>query len=146
MVHHLNEVREVAFVLVDDSELDGEVFRRALVKHNLERPIHFVTDPTCAIASLHEQLELRPNRSLIVFLDLNMPGVSGHDVLKEIRNDPKLASSLVFVLTTSDHERDVRLAYSQNVAGYFTKANMDKLIEAMKPFAEGVLPPPVNLD
>src|SRR5262245_27131691 len=48
---------------------------------------------------------------LIVLLDLNMPGVSGLEVLKWIRSTPAVCTLVVIVLTSSNQESDVQRAY-----------------------------------
>ena len=59
-----------------------------------------------------------------------MPRVSGHELLAEIREDADLGPLLVFILTTSDHARDVRQAHKHHVAGYFMKSQVDGLMQA----------------
>lgn len=58
---------------------------------------------------------------LLILLDLNMPRMGGIEFLEELRRDPVLHSTLVFVMTTSAAEEDRRLAYQKNVAGYVLK-------------------------
>jgi CheY-like chemotaxis protein len=58
---------------------------------------------------------------LLILLDLNMPRMGGIEFLKQLRDDPLLRRTLVFVITTSSGDEDRRLAYEKNVAGYFLK-------------------------
>lgn len=139
----LSDHTEVEFFLIDDCELDGEVFRRAMRRNEIDRPVHFVSDPTVAIDAIRKHRLDEPHVQLIIFLDLNMPGINGHELLAEIRKDADLAPLLVFILTTSDHERDVRQAYQRNVAGYFTKSRVDGLMQTIKPFCDSVVFPQV---
>ena len=60
-------------------------------------------------------------RPYVVLLDINMPRMSGLEFLKQIRQDPELSSTLVYVLTTSDAESDIQHAFESDVAGYFLK-------------------------
>ena len=62
--------------------------------------------------------ELLPD---LVLLDLNMPKMGGLEFLQELRKDPRFKSLSVFVLTTSDEERDKIAAYNFNIAGYILK-------------------------
>ena len=57
----------------------------------------------------------------IILLDLNMPRMGGLEFLEEIRKDPELKSSVVFILTTSSDDRDITSSYEKFVAGYFIK-------------------------
>ena len=49
--------------------------------------------------------------------------MTGIELIKEVRRDKNLKDSVVFILTTSDQEKDIKEAYDLNVAGYFTKDN-----------------------
>jgi len=62
----------------------------------------------------------------IIMLDLNMPRMDGAQFLKELRRDPKLTKTIVFVLSTSDDDRDKCAAYREHVAGYLLKSNAGK--------------------
>lgn len=55
--------------------------------------------------------------------------MSGHEFLSELRAAPNLRGSVVFVLTTSDNDRDLRAAYAKSVAGYFVKSNVNRDFE-----------------
>lgn len=57
----------------------------------------------------------------LVLLDLNMPLMSGQEVLAAIKADPDLTRIPVVVMTTSDVERDVVASYTLGAAGYITK-------------------------
>ena len=54
-----------------------------------------------------------------------MPRMDGFEFLEEIRNDPDLQQSVIFVLSTSTAEEDMARAYNRNVAGYIVKSNTD---------------------
>jgi CheY-like chemotaxis protein len=57
----------------------------------------------------------------LVLLDLNLPRLSGLEVLTAIRTDPELASLPVVMLTSSAAERDVGDSYVLGVNCYVTK-------------------------
>ena len=57
----------------------------------------------------------------LMFLDINMPKMNGVEFLQALRADPTLTSTLVFVLTSSDNDKDKMAAYNLNVAGYILK-------------------------
>ena len=60
-------------------------------------------------------------KPFIALLDINMPRMNGIDMLSELRADPKLFDSVVFILTTSRDDQDKFEAYKKNVAGYIVK-------------------------
>src|SRR5215472_4175102 len=57
----------------------------------------------------------------LMLLDLNMPGISGFDVLIWVRKQPGLSLLRVIVLTTSDDVRDVNLAYQLGANSFIIK-------------------------
>src|SRR5205823_6595315 len=57
----------------------------------------------------------------IILLDINMPKMNGLEFLKEMRNDPDIKGISVFVLTTSNDDKDKVEAYNYNIAGYIIK-------------------------
>jgi CheY-like chemotaxis protein len=57
----------------------------------------------------------------LILLDLNMPRMGGLEFLAELRSDPELRRSIVFVMTTSAAEEDRFRAYDSHVSGYVLK-------------------------
>ncbi|MGI8962435.1 MAG: response regulator [Bryobacteraceae bacterium] len=67
----------------------------------------------------------------IILLDLNLPKVSGHDVLARIKSDPQTCRIPVIVLTSSRAESDIRRAYDSHANAYLKKpSTLDGLISA----------------
>ncbi|TWT96493.1 response regulator [Neorhodopirellula pilleata] len=117
-------------LVVDDDEVDRAAIERAF--RRVDRLDHLVL--ACDGLDALEKLRGHNNQALIhppyvILLDLNMPRMSGHEFLAELRADPKLSDSIVFVLTTSDNDRDLRAAYARSVAGYIIKSNVDSDFE-----------------
>lgn len=115
---------EVTILIVDDDDVDVEDIRRALTKLRIANPVRVAVDGVDALEILRgengaEKLEL----PYLIILDINMPRMNGLEFLREIRADPALRRSIVFVLTTSDDERDRTAAYDKNVAGYILKTD-----------------------
>lgn len=114
----------VHFLLVEDDEVDVQALMRVFRKMKLCNPV------TVANNGLEALDHLRGNNGLdkikqpyLILLDLNMPRMNGIEFLETIRADPDLKRSTVFVLTTSNEERDRIQAYDLNVAGYIVKAD-----------------------
>jgi CheY-like chemotaxis protein len=69
----------------------------------------------------------------LILLDLKMPRKSGHQALKEIKEDPKLQRIPVVILTTSSQQRDISLSYDLGVNSFITKpATFGALVETMR--------------
>jgi CheY-like chemotaxis protein len=60
----------------------------------------------------------KPN---LLFVDLNLPRMSGIQLVTAIREDHELHDAVIFVLTTSNRQQDKSAAYALNVAGYILK-------------------------
>ncbi len=112
-------------LMIDDDDLPPEALVRAFRAKRRTVDLQTASDGAAALARLRgtkSQPPLPP--PYVVLLDLNMPGMSGLDVLDELRADPYLAGTVVFILSTSDDPRDVEAAYARNVAGYLIKQRL----------------------
>lgn len=91
----------------DDVELTLEAFRAA----RLMNPVHTVDNGTDALDFLFRQGAFAGawprDRSLVVLLDLNLPRLSGLEVLRRLRGDARTRDLPVVVLTASGHGRDM---------------------------------------
>ncbi len=119
---HLLDI-SVHILLVEDDEVDIQDIKRTFEKNKIANPLHTATNGIDALNKLYGrngEKKLKPTPKIIL-LDINMPKMNGIEFLKVIRDDPALRSTLVFVLTSSDEERDKIDAYKLNVAGYILK-------------------------
>lgn len=127
---------------VEDDDVDLESFRRGITRRNLNMEIHTAVEGQAALDFLRSEEGAAIMDRLLILLDLNMPGMSGMQFLKELREDPALRRLLVFVFTTSNHPSDQYLAYERNIAGYFVKSDVDGLLNTIEPYATSVMFPP----
>lgn len=106
-------------LLVEDLSADALLLREAL------RDVGLGGDLMLAADGRHALDELRSGRPLpnLVLLDLNLPGISGRDVLDGIRGDPRLRELPVVVLSTSASPDDVSFAYAHRANAYVRKPN-----------------------
>ena len=58
----------------------------------------------------------------VVLLDLNMPGMSGFEVLQAMKEDPRLVHIPVVILSTSSAHKDVKQAYTLHASSYLVKS------------------------
>lgn len=115
--------KQVSILLVEDDEVDAELVVRAFRKLKIANPIVIAKDGIDALSHLRGENGLTAVQSpLLILLDINMPRMNGHEFLTELRADPKLHESIVFVLTTSEAEKDRVAAYNHNIAGYLLKS------------------------
>lgn len=110
--------KEVTVLLVEDDDVDAMAIERSFTKARVGNPIVRASNGLEALALLRDNKITLP---YIILLDLNMPRMNGLEFLTELRNDPTISDSIVFVLTTSDKDEDIVSSYKKNVAGYFVK-------------------------
>jgi CheY-like chemotaxis protein len=122
----------VNIMLVEDDEVDVMNLQRAFKKNNINNPLYIASNGLEALQILrgeegHQQVNIK-----VILLDINMPKMNGIEFLRELRKDPKLSPTTVFMLTTSNEESDKLEAYKLNVAGYILKpVSFEKFIEAV---------------
>ena len=113
----------VALLLVEDDDVAAEAVERAFRKAKIANPIVRARDGVEALAMLHDKsVPPTVSRPHLILLDLKMPRMNGLTFLQELRNDPELKQTIVFVLTTSDSEKDRDDAYKYLIAGYIVKS------------------------
>ncbi|MEM9490599.1 MAG: response regulator [Myxococcota bacterium] len=128
--------KTVHILLVDDDDVDVMAVKRAFRKHRIANPITVARDGIEALAMLREE-DGYPSvpRPFIILLDINMPRMNGLQFLEELRGDPAIEDSVIFVLTTSRHDEDRIAAYKRHVAGYIVKTDIGngfmKLVEML---------------
>jgi two-component system response regulator len=101
-------------LLVEDLAADAVLLREALRDVGMGNDLVLANDGQEALDILHAGAPL-PN---LVLLDLNLPKVSGRDVLDDIRADPRLQELPVVVLSTSASPADVSFAYGHRANAY----------------------------
>lgn len=118
------DYRTVQILLVEDDTVAQMAVRRSFQKLKIGNPIHAVEDGVAALQVLRGEGGIpKLARPFIILLDLNLPRMDGHEFLRALRSDPDLSDCVVFVLTTSEDEKDRLAAYRMNVAGYIVKSN-----------------------
>lgn len=111
-------------LLVEDNPEDIELTLEALASHNLMNEVVVVEDGPSALDYLRRKgrFALRAEGNpAIILLDLKLPKLNGHEVLKEIRSDEDLQLIPVVMLTSSAEERDLLQSYRLGVNGYVVK-------------------------
>jgi CheY-like chemotaxis protein len=119
--------------MAEDNPDDVLITRRAWKKGHIKNRLYIVNNGEEALEFLYKQGEYvnAPTPSLML-LDLNMPRVDGFEVLKVIKQDPRLKRIPVIVLTTSDREKDIQLAYDLGCNSYIVKpVNYDNFLKAV---------------
>ena len=114
--------RPIEILLVEDSPSDVELTISALAAAKVINRLSVVEDGVQAIQFLRREGDYaKAARPDLILLDLNLPRKDGREVLAEIKTDEALRAIPVVVLTTSQAEKDVLLAYAHHANCYITK-------------------------
>ena len=122
-----------AILLVEDNEDDVFLMRRALRGAHVANPLYVVEDGQEAEdylsgAGKYADREAYPVPA-IVFLDLKLPYISGHDVLAWIRRQKDLEGLVVIVLTSSNEASDLSRCYALGANSYLVKPPTPEQLE-----------------
>lgn len=132
----MNDSDVVEVLLVEDNPRDAELTIRALKKHNLANRLFHVGDGAEALDFLFGRGNYEGRRTdvspKVVLLDLKLPKVNGLEVLRSMKNDPRLHTIPVVMVTSSAEDPDIRAAYDLGANGYVIKpVQFDSFMEAM---------------
>lgn len=112
-------------LLVEDDEDDAFAFRWSLAKTQVDRPTQVVTDGRQAVAYLRGDGKFADREEhpvpCVIFLDLKLPFLNGHEVLAWIRQQSEYADLPVVILSGSDEDRDHKRAEENGANGYLVK-------------------------
>ncbi|MBD0304090.1 MAG: response regulator [Tolypothrix sp. T3-bin4] len=109
-------------LLIEDDLGDVELTETALSRSKLRVNLHVVNDGEEALAYLRQEGQYtKASRPSLILLDLNLPGLSGLEILSAIKSDQSLKSIPVVILTTSDTNTDILKSYENGVNCYVTK-------------------------
>jgi two-component system response regulator len=119
------ESSAIEILLIEDNPHEAELAIRSLKKHHLANRLIHIDDGAEAVDFLfcrgkYEDTKGRVAPKLIL-LDLKLPKVSGHEILKQIRADEQLKAVPVVVLTSSNEESDILESYKLGVNSYIVK-------------------------
>ena len=126
-------------LLVEDDPNDVFLMERAFAKGSVPVQVQVAGDGREALRYLRGEGDYADRERfpmpVLTLLDLNTPYVHGLQVLKQIREDPRLRKLIVVVLTSSDSRSDIEQAYDLGANSYVRKPSglerMDELVELL---------------
>jgi CheY-like chemotaxis protein len=127
----------IEILLVEDNPADARMTREALNAAGVKHRLHVVENGLDAISFLYRtrQFNDAPEPDVIL-LDLNIPKLNGHEVLKEIRTNDDFKRIPVVVLTCSDAESDSFKSFEANADRFVTKPEgLEAFADEMKKVA-----------
>jgi two-component system response regulator len=126
--------RPLGVLLVEDDPGDVLIAQEALAAGRLSTRLNVVNDGAEAIDYLRRTGEFSDvERPDLILLDLNLPKMTGHEVLAEVKADPALRRIPVVVLTTSKAIEDIVRSYDLHASVYVTKpVDFDAFTEVVR--------------
>lgn len=112
----------IDILLVEDNPADAHLTDEGLSQGDVPYELTVVEDGQAALAYLRQEGEYRDaTRPDLVLLDLNLPRLSGYDVLKRVKRDEALREIPIVILSTSDDPDDIQTCYDNCASGFVTK-------------------------
>ena len=129
-------MKEKSILLVEDDPNDELLAIRALKKNNICNHVTVARDGVEALDILFGRGKYKSSTAVdlpqLVLLDLKLPKLDGHEVLREIRADKRTAILPVVVLTTSKEEADIVKSYHLGANSFIQKpVDFQQFIEAV---------------
>ncbi len=132
-------MQPVEILLVEDNPADIRLTQEGLKEAKIANRLHAVTSGQEALDFVHRRGGHRnAPRPDVILLDLNLPGIDGHAVLRRLKADPALRTIPVVVLTSSDAEADIVRSYEEHANCFISKpidfAGFLRVVRAVEDF------------
>lgn len=105
-------------LLADDDPDDCDFFAEAVAEHFPDLKLTISHDGARLISLLENS---QPSKSELIFLDLNMPILSGEECLLRIRNSNDLKKHVIIIFSTSSNPADIQKTYALGANYFITK-------------------------
>jgi DNA-binding response OmpR family regulator len=123
--------RAVDVLYIEDNEDYVEFVKRAITKVNTNLTYHALFDGSDALS--YFETDTTAPKAKLILLDVNLPGMSGIELLKKIRSKPALKYTPVIMFSTSDNETDVTEAYDSGANAYLVKPEgLNSLVKTLQ--------------
>jgi CheY-like chemotaxis protein len=127
-------------LLVEDNPTDVFVIKGVLAQFGFDFRLHILDDGHDALIYLRElELDKCSRCPALILLDLNLPRVSGLDVLRKLRGESRCRYTPVIIVSSSTDEADRLRSQELGVAAYFQKPNDLAAYAELGTIVKGVL-------
>jgi DNA-binding response OmpR family regulator len=116
--------KEVTIVMIEDDEGHARLIEKNVRRAGVNNPIIPFTNGTSAldhILGVDRSGSVSEGRYLLILLDLNLPDMSGIDILEKVKANVHTKRLPVIILTTTDDEREIQRCYDLGANVYITK-------------------------
>jgi CheY-like chemotaxis protein len=131
----MNDHRSVSIIMIEDDEGHARLIEKNIRRAGILNDVQHFTDGTSALDYLFNHQEGPAlNGPALVLLDLNLPDMSGTDILTKIKaDDSPVRRTPVVVLTTTDDKVEIQRCYDLGCNVYITKpVNYESFAQAIR--------------
>jgi len=130
-------IKPARILLVEDNRMDVELLLDAFRQARLGNKIHIACNGQEALDYLfgHDEYADRDTYPLpdLILLDLKLPGIDGHEVLRRVKGTPGLKRLPIVILTSSKEEGDRAISYDNGANSYLVKpVSLDGFLEVTR--------------
>ena len=126
----------VTIIMIEDDEGHARLIERNIRRSGVNNEIVPFTNGTAAVNYLFGRDGTgndHKGRALLILLDLNLPDMTGIDILRRVRENRYLKTAPVVVLTTTDDSQEIKRCYDMGCNVYITKpVNYDSFANAIR--------------
>jgi CheY-like chemotaxis protein len=131
-------------ILVDDNDDHCMLIEDMLVAQRFARAVIRFPDAESALAHLLEAQPTREGEPFrlpdFIFLDIRLPGMSGIELLQQLKANPRTRPVPTIMLTTSERHEEITASFAHGACGYIVKpvdlAVLAKKIKALRQYWE----------
>jgi CheY-like chemotaxis protein len=132
----MNNARPVTIVMVEDDDGHARLIEKNIRRAGVANEILGFTNGTDALEFLlgaDGTGQSNQGRQLLILLDLNLPDMTGIDILEKVKANEHTRRCPVVVLTTTDDQREIQRCYDLGANVYITKpVDYDGFANAIK--------------
>jgi CheY-like chemotaxis protein len=126
----------VTIIMIEDDEGHARLIERNIRRSGVNNEIVPFTNGTDAITYLFGTDGsglAQKGRALLIVLDLNLPDMTGIEILRQLKENKYLKSTPVVVLTTTDDVQEIKRCYELGCSVYITKpVNYESFANAIR--------------
>lgn len=114
--------QSIQILMVEDNPADIELTKEAFSDGKLSNSLHIVHDGEEALDYLYKRGRFADVETPdIILLDLNLPKISGKEVLATVKGEPRFSSIPIIILSSSEDNADIKASYALNANSFVTK-------------------------
>lgn len=130
----MTDQQPVNIVMIEDDEGHARLIEKNIRRAGISNHVKHFLDGTSALDYLYNAPDgPAHNGPALILLDLNLPDMSGTDILAKIKGDGPLKRTPVVVLTTTDDKIEIQRCYDLGCNVYITKpVNYESFADAIR--------------